>query len=105
MHVNVVLYSVHKNVPLEFQKLNSLVVFTQLMEFIQIPRNWKISSTSVKELQQFLGMVQHMSSFIANLSEKTGPLRELTEKDSSWMWTATHETTFTDQSRRRSVML
>ena len=52
------------------------------------------SPTSVKELQQFLGMVQYMSPFIANLSEKTGPLRELTKKDSSWMWTATHETTF-----------
>ena len=44
--------------------------------------------SSVKELQQCLGMVQYMSSFIPNL------LRDLTKKETPWSWTPNHETAF-----------
>ena len=50
--------------------------------------------SSVKELQQFLGMVQYMSSFIPNLSDKTSVLRDLTKKETPWSWTPNHETAF-----------
>ena len=52
------------------------------------------SPSSVKELQQFLGMVQYMSSFIPNLSDKTSVLRDLTKKETPWSWTPNHETAF-----------
>ena len=45
------------------------------------PKNHKkLRTSSVKELQQFLGLVQYMSSFIPNLSDKTSVLRDLTKK-------------------------
>ncbi|GFN78568.1 hypothetical protein PoB_000507400 [Plakobranchus ocellatus] len=44
----------------------------------------KQAPTSVKELQQFLGMIQYMSPFISNLSTYTDPLRKLLHKNSEW---------------------
>ena len=49
------------------------------------------SPKCVKDLQQFLGMVQYLASYTPNLSEKTDILRELTKKDIQWLWTPTHE--------------
>jgi hypothetical protein len=49
------------------------------------------SPTSVKELQQFLGMVQYLAPFIPKLSEYTASLRGLLKKESQWYWTPDHE--------------
>ena len=46
------------------------------------------------ELQQFLGLVQYMSSFVPRLADHTDPLRELLRKDSDWQWTASHQMAF-----------
>ncbi|GFO29208.1 transposon ty3-i Gag-Pol polyprotein [Plakobranchus ocellatus] len=53
----------------------------------------KQAPTSVKELQQFLGMIQYMSPFISNLSTYTDPPRKLLHKNSEWQWTS-HEEAF-----------
>ena len=45
------------------------------------------SGCLIRELQQFLGMVQYMSPFISNLAENAETLRALTSKDSEWQWT------------------
>ena len=47
--------------------------------------------TNMKFLKEFLGMVQYLSKFIPQLSEKTGPLRELERKDVEWCWLAVHD--------------
>ncbi len=49
---------------------------------------------TVKELQQFLGMVNYMSPFIPNLASRTEPLRALMRKDSEWQWTSSHQQAF-----------
>ena len=49
---------------------------------------------NVKELQQFLGLVQYMSPFIKNLSQNTEVLRKLLLKDSDWQWNECHEKAF-----------
>ena len=54
----------------------------------------KPAPTSIKELQQFLGIIQYMSPFIPKLSSHTDPLRKLLQKDSAWQWTETHESAF-----------
>ncbi len=54
----------------------------------------KPSPTNRTELQSFLGMIQYMSQYIPNLSERTSPLRGLLKKDSTWEWTQSHETVF-----------
>ncbi|XP_054769307.2 uncharacterized protein K02A2.6-like [Lytechinus pictus] len=48
----------------------------------------------LKELQQFLGMVQYMSPFIPKLAENAETLRALTRKDSVWQWTPSHQKSF-----------
>lgn len=50
--------------------------------------------TSVKELQEFLGIVTYMSPFIPNLATQTAPLRELMKKDVIFAWTASHQQAF-----------
>ena len=52
--------------------------------------------SNVNELQQFLGMVQHLSSFVPRLSDHTDTLRGLLRKDSDWQWTASHQKSFED---------
>ena len=52
------------------------------------------SPKSVKELQQFLGMVQYLAPFIPHLSEKTAILRDLTKADVLWEWSNNHEKAF-----------
>ena len=56
----------------------------------------KPAPTNVKELQQFLGMVQYMSPFIPKLSTLTDPLRKLLGKEREWQWTKSHEKAFQD---------
>ena len=45
-------------------------------------------------LRSFLGMATYCSKFIANFSDITQPLRELTRKDAKFHWTKDHERAF-----------
>ena len=49
------------------------------------------SPQNKKDLMRFLGMVTYLTKFIPNMSEATGPLRELLAKDSEWQWLPNHE--------------
>ncbi len=64
------------------------------------------SPKTVRELQQFLGMVQYMAGFLPNLSSQTAILRSLT-KDVEWTWDGSHEAAFQalKESIRRAVTL
>ena len=42
--------------------------------------------TSVSDVRRFLGMVNQLNKFSANLAEKTQPMRELLVKDNAWVW-------------------
>ena len=50
--------------------------------------------TNITELQEFLGLVTYLSSFIPGLSTLTTPLQELLKKDSDFIWNCTYDTTF-----------
>ena len=52
------------------------------------------SPTSKTQLQEFLGMVTYMSSFIPRLSDLTADLRALLKQDVDFIWTASHEAAF-----------
>ena len=43
--------------------------------------------TNTKELKSFLGSIQHLSTFLNNLSKKTDRMRKLLKKDVKWEWT------------------
>lgn len=51
----------------------------------------KASPENKSDLQTFLGMIQYMSPFIPNLSERTTALRELLKKGVVWQWCESHE--------------
>ena len=42
---------------------------------------------NVKDLQRFMGMVNHLGKFIPRLAEMSEPLRQLLCKDTTWLWT------------------
>ena len=44
------------------------------------------------ELRRFSGMVQYLAKFLPNLSDITGPLRELLKNDSEWCWSPAQDT-------------
>ena len=67
----------------------------KVREIIDLP-----SPTNVKELQQFLGMVQYLASFIPNLSDKTSVLRDLIKKDVTWIWLDIHEKAFNEIKKK-----
>ena len=50
--------------------------------------------TNITELQEFLGLVTYLSSFILGLSTLTSPLQELLKKDTDFIWNHTYNTTF-----------
>ena len=50
--------------------------------------------TTQSGLRSFLGMATYCSKFIANFSDITQPLRELTRKDAKFHWTKDHERAF-----------
>ena len=50
--------------------------------------------TSKKDVQRFMGMIQYLSKFITNLSEKSRPLRDLLKKDTPWQWNHEQRTAF-----------
>ena len=57
------------------------------MHALPVPAN-------VTELQEFLGMVMYLSSFIPDLSTLTAPLCELLKKDIDFTWSPTYDAIF-----------
>jgi transposase InsO family protein len=47
-----------------------------------------------KQLMSFLGMVTYLTKFLPNLSNITGPLRELTHDDTDYIWKKIHQQCF-----------
>lgn len=45
------------------------------------------TSTTVKEVQLFLGMAPYYRRFIKNFSDRAAPMFALTRKDVAWLWT------------------
>jgi hypothetical protein len=56
---------------------------------MEIPEN-------CKSLQRFLGMVTYLGKFVPQLSQIAAPLRDLTKKDSVWVWDSNHQKAFDD---------
>ena len=52
------------------------------------------TTINIAELQEFLGMVTYLSSFIPGLSTLTAPLHELLKKDAGFSWDASFQTAF-----------
>ena len=52
------------------------------------------SSTNITELQEFLGLVTHLSPFIPGLSTLTAPLHDLLKKDADFIWNHTYDAAF-----------
>ena len=46
---------------------------------------------NIKQLRSFLGMINYLSKFCRNLSDKSKELRELDKKDEKWNWTQKHQ--------------
>lgn len=47
--------------------------------------------TDVAGVQRLLGMVQYLSKFLPRLSDMTKPLRDLTQKETKWIWEQPHQ--------------
>ena len=41
---------------------------------------------NVKDLQRFMGVVNHLGKFVPRLAEMSEPLRQLLCKDTTWLW-------------------
>ena len=50
--------------------------------------------TDVKGVQRLLGMIQYLSKFLPSLSDMTKPLRDLTQKETEWVWDTPQQTAF-----------
>ena len=50
---------------------------------------------NITELRRFLGVVNHLGKFLANLATLSQPLRELLSKNRQWIWGPTQESAFT----------
>ena len=68
---------------------------------ISIPDRQKVNDISAlperqdkTELQQFLGMLTYVSSFIKDFSSKSSVLRDLIKKDVDIIWEAHHQKAF-----------
>ena len=42
--------------------------------------------STTQELQHFIGVIQYLSKFIPDLSDKAAPLRSLLKKNAAWQW-------------------
>ncbi|XP_054278887.1 uncharacterized protein K02A2.6-like [Macrosteles quadrilineatus] len=49
---------------------------------------------NVKDVQRFLGFVNYLARFVPTLSDLCEPLRQLTKKESAWIWDETHNRSF-----------
>ena len=52
--------------------------------------------TNIRELQQFLGMINQLSKFSPFLVDQTKPLRDLLSSKNQWMWGDNQAKAFTD---------
>jgi hypothetical protein len=50
-----------------------------------------MQSPTSKKLQEFLGLIQYLSPFMDNLSERAAPLRDLLKKDVPFEWDRDHQ--------------
>ena len=50
--------------------------------------------TDVAAVRRLLGMAQYLSKFLPHLADITKPLRELTQKDTEWVWDHPQQTAF-----------
>ncbi len=57
-----------------------------------------------KDLQRFMGMVNHLGKFIPQLAEMSEPLHQLLCKDNTWLWTDPRQRAF-EQIKRPSHRL
>ena len=60
---------------------------------VKLILDWPIPENQ-KELQQFMGLVNYLSKFLAFLSDLHAPLQLLLKKDSEFIWTDTHTIAF-----------
>ena len=60
---------------------------------VKLILDWPIPENQ-KELQQFMGLVNYLSKFLAFLSDLCAPLQPLLKKDSEFIWTDTHTIAF-----------
>ena len=60
---------------------------------VKLILDWPIPENQ-KELQQFTGLVNYLSKFLAFLSDLHAPLQLLLKKDSEFIWTNTHTIAF-----------
>lgn len=106
-HLKMVLDKIRKiNLKLNKQKcqigLNKISFLGQVFqasgmspEFKKIEAIMKMSEpTSVKELQRFLGMINYLSGYLPNMSEKCANLRKLLKKHCLWSWENVHQREF-----------
>ena len=49
---------------------------------------------NAKDLQRFMGMVNHLGKFVPQLAEKSEPLRQLLCKETTWLWTDPQQRAF-----------
>ena len=54
---------------------------TKVQAIVEMP-----PPTDVAGVRRLLGMVQYVSKFLPHLSEMTNPLRDLTQKETEWVW-------------------
>ena len=50
--------------------------------------------SNLKELRQFIGMVNYLSRFLPNLSTVLKPMTDLLKKDMSWIWNNSQQRSF-----------
>jgi hypothetical protein len=60
---------------------------------IRAVKEWPISTT-VKEVQAFLGLANYYRRFVYRFSHIAHPLTELTKKEKSWLWTEATQAAF-----------
>ena len=61
--------------------------------------NWE-STTSVGEIQSFLGLAGYYRRFIENFSKIAKPMTELLKKDTKFIWTEECEASFQELKKR-----
>ena len=52
--------------------------------------------TNIRELRQFLGMINHLSKFSPFLADQTKPLRDLLSSKNHWIWGDQQAKAFTE---------
>jgi hypothetical protein len=66
---------------------------------VQDALSWK-ASTSVSDIQSFLGLARYYQRFIELLSKISKPMTELLEKDKKFEWTPSRKTSFQELKKR-----